>query len=50
MLTQIESARQGILTPQMIAVAQAEEHTNEYILRMVAEGRIVIPWNHNRKP
>jgi len=50
MLTQIESARQGILTPQMIAVAQTEEHTNEYILRMVAEGKIVIPWNHNRKP
>ena len=50
MLTQIESARQGILTPQMIAVAQAEEHSNEYILKMVAEGKIVIPWNHNRKP
>jgi phosphomethylpyrimidine synthase len=50
MLTQIESARQGILTPQMIAVAAAEEVTQEFVLRMVAEGKIVIPWNHNRKP
>jgi phosphomethylpyrimidine synthase len=50
MLTQIESARQGIITPQMTTVAQAEELPPEYILRMVAEGKIVIPWNHNRKP
>lgn len=50
MLTQIESARQGILTPQMTAVALKEELSNEYILQMVAEGKIVIPWNHNRKP
>lgn len=50
MLTQIESARQGILTPQMAAVATQEGHSNDYILQMVAEGKIVIPWNHNRKP
>ena len=50
MLTQIESARQGILTPQMTAVAFAEDVTPEYVLRMVGEGKIVIPWNHGRKP
>ncbi|RII27453.1 MAG: thiamine biosynthesis protein ThiC [Geobacter sp.] len=50
MLTQIESARQGIVTPQMAAVAQSEELSNEYILQMVAEGKIVIPWNHSRQP
>ncbi len=50
MLTQIESARQGILTPQMTAVAAAENVTQEYVLQMVAEGKIVIPWNHNKKP
>jgi 5-hydroxybenzimidazole synthase len=50
MLTQIESARQGILTPQMAAVAAAEDVTPEYVLKMVGEGKIVIPWNHNRKP
>lgn len=50
MLTQIEAARQGIVTPQMAVVAQNEELSNEYILRMVAEGKIVIPWNHSRQP
>ena len=50
MLTQIESARQGILTPQMIAVAQAEGVAQEYILQMTAEGKIVIPWNRIRRP
>jgi len=50
MLTQIESARQGILTPQMITVAQNEKLAQEFVLQMVAEGKIVIPWNHNRKP
>ncbi|BCS55225.1 phosphomethylpyrimidine synthase ThiC [Geobacter sp. SVR] len=50
MLTQIESARQGILTPQMAAVAQVEQLSPDYILQMVATGKIVIPWNHVRKP
>jgi phosphomethylpyrimidine synthase len=50
MLTQIEAARQGILTPQMSTVAAGEEVTPEFVLQMVAEGKIVIPWNHGRKP
>ena len=50
MLTQIESARQGILTAQMSTVAADEDVTPEFVLQMVAEGKIVIPWNHNRKP
>ena len=50
MLTQIESARQGILTPQMAAVARAEDLSSDYVLQMVAEGKIVIPWNHGRRP
>jgi len=50
MLTQIESARQGIITPQMQAVADTEQLETEYIRRMTAEGKIVIPWNHNRRP
>jgi phosphomethylpyrimidine synthase len=48
--TQIEYARDGIITAQMSTVAREEELTPAYILRMVAEGKIVIPWNHNRKP
>ena len=50
MKTQIELAREGILTPQMNAVARSEEISPEYICRMVAEGKIVIPWNNNRHP
>lgn len=50
MLTQIEAARQGIVTPQMAIVARDEKLSEAYILQMVAEGKIVIPWNHHRKP
>ncbi|QEM69226.1 phosphomethylpyrimidine synthase ThiC [Geobacter sp. FeAm09] len=50
MKTQIESAREGIITPQMAAVAADEALAPEFVRAMVAEGRIVIPWNHNRRP
>lgn len=48
--TQIELARKGIITPQMQTVAFDEQLEPEYIRRMVAEGKIVIPWNTVRKP
>ncbi len=48
--TQIEQARRGIVTPQMKTVAFDEQLEPEYIRRMVAEGKIVIPWNTVRKP
>ena len=50
MPTQIEYARQGVVTPQMAAVAENEKLHAEYVRCMVAEGKIVIPWNHARKP
>ena len=50
MLTQIESAREGIITLQMAAVAADEALSAEFVRSMVAEGRIVIPWNHGRRP
>src|SRR6266702_3784788 len=50
MKTQIELAREGVLTTQMATVAAEEKVTPDYVLRMVAEGKIVIPWNHSRKP
>ncbi|GFE60227.1 phosphomethylpyrimidine synthase ThiC [Geobacter sp. AOG2] len=50
MKTQIEAAREGIVTPQMTAVAADEALAPEFVRSMVAEGRIVIPWNHNRQP
>ena len=50
MTTQIEHARNGFVTSQMEAVALQENLSIEYIKTMVAEGKIVIPWNNNRKP
>ena len=50
MPTQIEQARAGIVTPQMAAVARDEQLSEDYVRQMVAEGKVVIPWNHNRKP
>ena len=50
MATQIELARQGIISEQMQTVAVNEQHSPEYIRQMVAAGKIVIPWNHLRKP
>jgi len=50
MATQIELARQGVVSTQMAAVAREENVSAELIRQLVAEGKIVIPWNHNRKP
>ena len=50
MKTQIEFAREGVVTGQMAAVAVKEDVLPEYVRTMVAEGKIVIPWNHLRKP
>lgn len=46
-MTQIELAKQGVLSPQMKFVAQQEAVNEETILRYVAEGKIVIPANIN---
>jgi phosphomethylpyrimidine synthase len=48
--TQIEQARKGIITAQMQTVAETENIPAATICKEVAHGRIVIPWNHNRKP
>jgi len=48
--TQIEFARQGIITAQMQTVADDEQVTAEFVRQMIAAGKIVIPWNHNRQP
>ncbi len=47
--TQIEKARDGIITAEMEAVAKAEGIDTEVVLRRVAEGKIVIPCNKNRR-
>ena len=45
MTTQIQAARQGLVTPAMAAVANQEGHEPDWIRQRVAEGRIVIPCN-----
>src|SRR5262245_56998952 len=44
-MTQIESARQGIVTPEMKFVAEGEQLDAELIRAEVARGRMVIPAN-----
>src|SRR5690606_3647972 len=45
-VTQLESARLGIITPEMAAVASRESHlTAEQICAEVAAGRMIIPAN-----
>jgi phosphomethylpyrimidine synthase len=45
-ITQLQSARAGIITPQMLAVAQAEPHlTPRQVRDEVAAGRMIIPAN-----
>jgi len=44
-MTQLESARRGVITPEMIRVAVRENVTPEFIRDGVARGAIVIPAN-----
>jgi phosphomethylpyrimidine synthase len=44
-MTQLESARRGIVTPEMRRVAERESATPEFIRSEVARGRLVIPAN-----
>jgi len=50
LLTQVEQAIQGTISPLMEVVAKAEGQSPEYIRAMVAEGKIVIPNNINSRP
>jgi len=44
-MTQLEAARQGIITPEMTFVAHREDLTSELVRTEVAGGRMVIPAN-----
>jgi len=44
-MTQLEAARKGITTPEMVRVAIRENVTPEFIREHVATGRIIIPAN-----
>ena len=45
--TQIEAARKGVVTPQMLQVAKSERRSAEFICERVASGKVVIPANIN---
>jgi phosphomethylpyrimidine synthase len=45
--TQMEAARKGIVTPELKTVAEKEHMTEEELLPLVAEGKVVIPANKN---
>lgn len=49
MLTQLSSALEGIITPEMTEIAAKERVEAEFIRQGVAEGTIVIPRNIQRK-
>ncbi|MBI5492376.1 MAG: phosphomethylpyrimidine synthase ThiC [Deltaproteobacteria bacterium] len=48
-MTQVESARKGIITKEMEEVARSENASADRIRELIAEGKIVIPNNINRK-
>jgi phosphomethylpyrimidine synthase len=45
--TQMEAARQGILTKEMEIVAKKEQMKPEELMKLVGEGKVVIPANKN---
>lgn len=47
-MTQMDDAKKGIITEEMKAVAKAENVTEEFIRKSVAQGTIVIPHNVGR--
>ena len=49
MKTQLEYAREGVTTPQITEVADAEGVSPEYVRQMVGEGKIIIPLNRAGK-
>lgn len=42
--TQMDAARQGIITPEMKAVAAKEYRTEEEIRDLVAKGQVRVKW------
>ena len=47
--TQMEAARKGIITPELVKVAQKESRTPEELLPVLASGKMVIPANIHHK-
>jgi phosphomethylpyrimidine synthase len=48
-MTQLEDARAGIITPEMIAVAEMERLDATWLRDKIAKGRVVVPANRRHK-
>lgn len=49
MMTELESAKNNILTPLMIRIARGEGIDPKLIVKNIKEGKVVIPLNKNRR-
>lgn len=47
--TQIEAARNNVITEEMRAVAEKELISEKQLMKLVAEGKVIIPCNKNHK-
>ena len=47
--TQMEAAKKGIVTKELLTVAQTEKFDPQALLHLVAQGRVIIPCNKNHK-
>ena len=47
--TQMEAAKKGIITPEMLTVAKKEYISPEELCQLVAKGEVCIPCNINHK-
>ena len=46
--TQMDAARQGIITPEMKAVAASEHIAEDELRELIALGQVIIPANKNQ--
>ena len=47
--TQMEAAKKGIVTKEMQVVAEKESMSVEELMKLMAQGKVVIPANVNHK-
>ena len=47
--TQMDAARKGIYTKELLAVAEDEKFDKDELIKLVAEGKVIIPANKNHK-
>lgn len=47
--TQLDAAKQGIVTPEMLVVAEKESLSPQILCQLVAQGAVVIPANKNHR-